>query len=219
MKIIYSLALLLTIQLTQGQSVEQIDSLNIKICKSLEDNVHLKRDIRVDIINHKYITPFLKKYTDTIAQKEAFDRIFFRLQKNCNAFVVLLNQDEKTRNDWAMQSTAPENKLSKKQLKDFYSKTKYYYKEPNDKMVKVTFGKDLYEEVFEDGTYSKLSFVKGDNGSFDIYFIESNNETRKNLSVKGDVYHYQLFDAKDGIYSIYVQNKDVYYTFKLYPQE
>jgi hypothetical protein len=219
MKIIYSLALLLTIQLSQGQSVEQIDSLNTKICNSLEENIHLKQDVRVDIINRKYITPFLKKYTDTIAQKEAFDRIFFRLQKNCNAFVALLNQDKKKQNDWVLLDQQPEINLTKKQIQTFYSKKKYYYREPDNDVVKVTMDKNQWIEEFNDGTFSKLRFAKGENGSFDLYFIESNNETRKNLSIPGDQYHYQIFKEEEGNFIVYIQNKGVYYTFKLYPQK
>ena len=65
-----------------------------------------------------------------------------------------------------------------------------------------------WKETFEDGTISLLSFHKTSNCEFELEFIESNNELRKNFSVTGDKYQYGLSSGKDGIYNFWVIGKD-----------
>ncbi|WP_316633021.1 hypothetical protein [uncultured Flavobacterium sp.] len=210
-------ALLLYINLSRSQSIKSVDSLNMEICKSLAQNKALNNEIRINTINNSHITPYLAKFKDSLVQREVFEQIFFRLQKNCNEFVALF-PNKHPESSWSMQNEKPLDKISKEECNHFDKISKYYYIENDGNKVEVTLSDDLWIEKFSDGTFSKLTFRKKGSCEFELEFIESNNISRKNLSIKGDKYLYKLYDEENETYSVYTQNKETYYTFKILKQ-
>ncbi|GAA3734370.1 hypothetical protein GCM10022422_16590 [Flavobacterium ginsengisoli] len=198
----------------QSQTIQTVDSLNNEICKSLIQNRILNDEIRLNSINKSHVMPFLAKFKDTIAQREAFEKMIYRLQKNCNEFNAIFPKDS-TQNGWGMQNEKPLDHISKEQCNSFDECKKFYYWEEREKKVEVTINGNFWIEKFSDNTFSKLFYKKRGNCEFELEFIESNNLSRKNLSVKGDKYRYKIYDEAKNVYSVYSKNKETYYTFKL----
>lgn len=198
----------------QSQTIQTIDSLNKEICKSLAQNKTLNDEIRLNTIDKSHVMPFLAKFKDPLAQREAFEKLIFRLQKNCNEFNAIFPKDS-TENVWGMQDEKPLDHVSKEQCNNFDESKKFHYWEEKGKKVEVTINGNLWIEKFGDDTFSKLFYRKRNNCEFELEFIESNNLSRKNLSVKGDKYRYRIYDEEKNIYSVYSKNKETYYTFKI----
>lgn len=216
MKYFFVYLLCLSFLSATAQTIEQIDSLNLKICQTLEKNKSLKDEERINILKQEFLGPFLGKIKDTIKQKEAFDKVFYRLQKNCNEFVILLSAQTENKSDWKILNEAPTVNISDKQCGIFFSNQNYFYKENDGSLVNVTITDNTWTEEFEDKSFSKLILRKKDHCSFELEFIESNNHTRKNLSIKGDRYFYQIYEVAENIYKIYTPNDGIYYAFKMY---
>lgn len=202
---------------SQSEYIKSVDSLNNEICKSLVQNQNLHNEIRINTINNSHVVPYLSKFKDSIAQRRVFELIFFRLQRNCNEFVALF-PNKSSQSTWEMHNEKPVEKLSKDQCNAFDKISRYYYIENDGKKVEVTLSDNLWIEKFEDNTFSKLKYKKKGQCEFELEFIESNNLSRKNLSVKGDKYLYKLYDEDEQTYSIYSKNKETYYTFKIVKQ-
>ncbi|MFH6989796.1 hypothetical protein ACHRVW_18805 [Flavobacterium collinsii] len=209
--------LLLCINFSRSQSIKSVDSLTIEICKSLVQNKVLDNEIRINTINNAHIAPYLAKFKDSIAQRRAFEQLFYRLHKNCNEFVALFpNESEKS--SWSMQNEKPLDEISKEECNRFDESSKYYYLEHGGAKVEVTLIDNLWIEKFADNTFSKLHYRKKGNCGFELEFIESNNLARKNLSIKGDKYLYHLYKEENGTYGMYLKNKETYYTFTVIKQ-
>lgn len=202
---------------SSSQSIKAIDSLNTEICKSLVQNINLANEIRINTINNSHISPYLAKFKDTIVQRKTFEQIFYRLQKDCNEFVAIFNQ-KSSESSWVMQKEKPQQILSRKQCDDFDKISKYYYVENDGNKVEVNLEGNLWTEKFSDGTFSKLFYRKKGNCEFELEFIESDNISRKNFSVKGEKYVYKLYDEDNQTYSLYTENKGMYFTFKMVKQ-
>lgn len=209
--------LLLCINVSRSQSIKSVDSLNTEICKSLAQNKALNNEIRINTINNSHIAPYLAKFKDSIVQRKAFEQIFFRLQKNCNEFVALF-PNKAPESSWSMQTEKPLDKISKEECNHFDKISKYYYIENDGNKVEVTLNDNLWIEKFFDDTFSKLHYKRKGNCEFELEFIESNNLSRKNLSIKGDKYLYKLYDEENETYSVYTKNEETYYIFKIAKQ-
>lgn len=217
MKKYFLITLILFSYFLQAQSIKVIDSLNVEICKSLVQNKNLNNEIRIKTITNLHILPYLSRFKDTIVQKQAFAQIFYRLHKNCNQFVALF-PDKSDESSWGIQYEKPTETISKEQCIDFNTFSNYYYIENDGNKVEVTLKDHLWIEKFSDNTFSKLHYRKKGNCEFELEFIESNNLSRKNMSIKGDKYLYKLYHAEDETYSIYMKNNETYYTFKVIKQ-
>lgn len=217
MKINLLLIFLFCSSFSRSQSIQAVDSLNVEICKSLVQNKNLDNEIRINTMTKSHIIPYLSKFSDTIIQKKIGTKIYFRLLKNCDEFRTLFPA-EPLINDWTEQNNQPISKISKEQCSHFDKSSKYYYIENNGKKVEVTLENNLWIEKFEDNTYSKLHYRKRNDCQFELEFIESNNFSRGNLSVKGDKYLYKIYDEDKQSYRVYLRNKEMYYTFKLLKQ-
>ncbi|MHC0441035.1 hypothetical protein [Flavobacterium sp. 3-210] len=217
MKINLLLIFLFCSSFSRSQSVQAVDSLNVEICKSLVQNKNLDNEIRMNTIEKSHIYPYLSRFNDTIIQKKIFTQIYYRLLKNCGEFKTLF-PPQPFSNDYSEQNKEPLINISKEQCNHFDKISKYYYIEAGGKKVEVTLSDNLWVEKFEDNTYSKLYFRKKNNCQFELEFIESNNVSRGNLSVKGEKYLYKIFNEENETYSVYLKNKETYYIFKIIKQ-
>ena len=201
-----------------SQSIQQIDSLNTNICKSLEKIDSLDKSKFQEVLQN-HIPSFYRRFKIDTEQKSdsLMDLIYFRLQKSCGFFVMLLSKLEGNKSDWVLSEEKPKTEISKNELKKFFSTKKLSYKETDGKLVVVNNNSNLWSEKFEDGSFSKLEFIKTSQSTFTLKFIESNNEIRKNLSVKGEEYNYGIYSKSQNYYSVWTLSKDgKYYTSKMY---
>ncbi len=217
MKINLLLIFLFCFSFSRSQSVQAVDSLNIEICKALVQNKNLNNEIRVNTITNSHIIPYLKRFEDSITRQKAFELIFFRLHKNCNEFVALFPQS-KVDDGWALQYEKPLENITKEQCYQLTKNSKYHYFENDGNKVEVTLSQNIWTEKFSDNSTSKLHFKQKGNCEFELEFIESDNISRKNMSIKGDKYLYKIYDEDADSYRVYLKNKETYYTFKLLKQ-
>lgn len=217
MKTYIFLILLFYSSYSRSQYTKAVDSLNNEICKSLVQNKNLNNEIRINTVNNSHITPYLSKFKDSIIQKEIFQQIFYRLQKDCNEFVALFS-NKSPESTWFTQNEKPLQIISKEECNNFSKTSKYYYVENDGNKVEVTLKDNLWVEKFSDNTFSKLRYKNKGNCEFELEFIESDNVSRKNLSIKGEKYLYKLYNEDNLTYSVYTKNKETYYIFKIVKQ-
>lgn len=202
----------------KSQSTNQIDSLNAEICRTLEkfDSID---ESKFQGVLQKHMPDFYTRYKIDTKQKSdsLMDLVYFRLQKSCNTFVVLLSKLTENKSDWGISEEEPKLVINKNELKKFFSYKKFHYKEYDGKIVIVNYDSNLWNEKFEDGSFSKLELKKTSESTFVLKFIESNNEIRKNLSTKNEEYKYGIYGKDQNYYSAWVLSEEgKYYTFKLY---
>lgn len=203
-----------------AQTIQQIDSVAIKMCESFSGIKNIKEDIQVNLVFQKYLPSFFQRFN--IQSQSAADsinnKIYYRLQRNCSAFVDLLSKLEENKSDWSKLSQKPQILIPLKNCTSVLKGGKYYYKEYDGKIVNVQISSNLWIETFADNTTSKLVIYSKDNCEFQLQFVESNNEIRKNFSVKGDVYNYGFYNLNKGVFDIWVlsEKDSTFYTFKLY---
>jgi hypothetical protein len=211
-KYVSLLVCLFTTAINYAQTDAQIDSLTVKMCKTLENNINLTDSIRIASAYETHLPDFLGKFNVDSEEKftEIYNRVHYRFQKNCNLAVeIFYRLDTPDGKEWKMISTKPKNTVVKKQCRDVQTIKKFYYIEPNEnKKTAVTIENGIWLENFADGTYSKLNFQWTSDCEFEIEFIESNNVARKNLSHKGDKYQYGIYNRKGNDFEIWVADND-----------
>jgi len=166
--------------------------------------------LKVNAATAEHLPGFFERFEP--ANEDAFnamlEKIYFHLQKNCTAFTSMLDDVNGNQGEWQILKDIPKNSLNKKTCRDLDKIKKFYYFEVNGDVTDVTIDKGIWLENFADGTFSKLEFKWTSDCEFDLIFIESNNTIRKNLSSKGDIYHYGLHEKKDEAYFMWIVNRD-----------
>jgi hypothetical protein len=189
------------------------------MCEDLNKNKHLNDSIRIDNIYKKYFYPYLSKVSerevDSIAKS-----VYFRFQKNCPEFLKILDKSNPGKGDWEIISKdeKPISSAKTNDCKNIASLKNLSYLEHSGDEVLVQIKDGYWIEKFIDGTFSKLNFTWINNCEFELEFIESNNETRGNMSKKGDKFNYEIITKEDTYYSMiaYIPKQDMYLKFKIY---
>ncbi|MCG2419545.1 hypothetical protein K8089_10965 [Aequorivita sp. F47161] len=201
-----------------SQTVEEVDAASYKICNYLGTLDYIENDeIKMDILFRDPMDDALNAVPEADAE-EFQKRIYYRLQRNCVDFQELLQRLEPHKDDARITSVKPISTISKKELKNFKKTEDFSYLEADGKRTKVKISDGFWQDYFEDNTYSKLTFSWIDENKFKLIFIESNNETRANLSIPGDAYLYEIIEKTKEYYvvSAEVEGQKVYQIFKLY---
>ena len=205
-----------------AQTIRQIDSLATKMCESISGMKNLKEDVQVSLVFQKHLPSFYRRFnvqSQSVADSIK-DKVYFRMQRNCSAFVDVLNKLEENKSDWVTLSQKPKSMISKTNCYTVLKGGNYYYKEHDGKIVNVLVSSNFWTETFADNTKSQLLIHPKQNCEFQLEFVASNNEIRKNFSMEGDRYDYGFYGLHDGIFDIWVlsKNDNAVYTFKLYPK-
>ena len=201
-----------------GQSQDLVDSISSAICKSIMSSKEEKDTIKVfhafkEQANTTLLSNFTTTERDSIGQN-----IYFRLQRNCKIFKEILIRNSSENKYWKVIYEKPQSKADAKICADFFKHTKFTYFETNGDTVHLKIENNFWIDNFIDGTYSKLKITKGRYCEFDIEFIESNNNSRKNFSKSGDKYKYTIIDKSEDFYlmSVEIIGLGSYSIFKLY---
>jgi hypothetical protein len=218
---LFALIILSCISTSYGQTDTEINALTTELCKTLEENKAAPDSVSVAFAFEKHLPAFLETHNIDTEEKYnvAFERIYFRMQKNCNYFVEILRRNKENKSEWEILEKAPPSNIQKKDCKKLTSQKNFYYLEHDGKKAHVTIANGKWTEKFEDGTYSTLNFKWVSDCEFEIEFIESNNNMRKNLSFRGDKYYYVLYDSKGNDLKFYVKtNTAVVQSSWLHPE-
>lgn len=204
-KIVFiTIALSLFSNLLTAQDQNKRDSIVNLICKTIVENRTDDDTTRVNIAFEKYLYNFLATYNET-EREEVFTNIYYRLQRNCLEFKKILQKLIPNQGDWEMLTEKPTSKVTAQDCREFKQKRYYYYLEANGSKTRVEIHEGFWTDTFADSTYSKLKFKWLNDCEFEIEFIESNNESRKNMSKKGDTYRYSIIDRKENYYDMVLE--------------
>jgi len=217
-KLIYICSVLCMLT-AHAQTIQEIDSLTVEFCDFVEKSQLKSDQKKIEVLHNEMIMPYLKKLKGADTEL-VFNQIFFRMQRNCLEFELLLerlDQNPKSEKPERVREK-PECKLTDAELEEFKKREKFYYPENDGTKTKVFVKQGFWTDRFKNKTFSKLHMRWIGKAEFELEFIESDNVTRKNLSVPGDKYNYQLISKEDKFYwmSYNVPGQDVYTKFKLY---
>ena len=196
------------------------DLLVTSICNSFQNDDSIEPDsIKVVRIFKRDLAPYLQGISDDSAAALT-NFIYVRLQRDCVAFKDIsdrLNGGLKN-SDWSDVDIEPESEINEKESAAFFKLQHLKYRELNGDTVRASMTDSTWEDLFADGTYSRLSLSKINKSEFVITFIESNNKSRRNFSKPGEQYRYKILKKNDGYYSMFMQavGSKIKLLFKLY---
>tara|TARA_R110002050_G_scaffold245998_1_gene383744 strand:- start:41 stop:700 length:660 start_codon:yes stop_codon:yes gene_type:complete len=200
-----------------SQTMTEIDSVSYVMCDYLK-NLKIENDtLKINSLYEKQLYPYLGKIEQSKTQKVG-QQIYYRLQRNCVEFRNLLDRLEPPKETITRITEKPKPEISIKQLKEFKNQREFHYFEVAGDTTKVIMEKGNWTDSFSDKTFSKLTYNWINETEFELVFIESNNETRSNYSVKGDKYIYQVLSKEDGFYlmTVNIPGQVTFEKFKMY---
>ncbi len=182
----------------QTPTAAQKDSLISEMCLNLKENLQLSDSSKMHIIYTNYFSPFLNNFPQT--QHELIGTsLYYRAQRVCKEYKEILDRMNPDR-VYQKVKTVPKQIINKKECAQFRDIENLYYTELNGDTVDLKISNGYWVDKFKDGTYSKLKLRWIDDCSFEIEFIESNNELRMNFSYPGDKYRYTLIEKRKNHY-------------------
>ena len=191
-------ATFLIAQNLSDKSDEMID----KMCSDFKSTENLNDSLRIGSLNEKFIFPYLNQFPES-ERESKIDFIYFRFQKRCEYFRDYLQKVDPPKDDnWVRLTEKPKITVSENEIKEFKAHKDFYYFEYAGEKTLVKTDKKYWTETFSDNTNSKLFFKWVDKNEFELEFIESTNNTRKNFSKKGDKYVYKIINKENGYYWI-----------------
>ena len=217
MKKILIILLIAISEITFSQTITEIDSVSYVMCDYLK-NLEIKNDTqKLNSLFKKQFYPYLGKFEQSQAQKIG-QQVYYRLQRNCVEFRNLLDRLEPPKEKVTRIMKKPKSEISKKQLEEFKNQKEFYYFEVAGDTTRVKMDKGNWIDSFSDNTFSKLTYNWINETEFELIFVESNNETRSNFSVKGDKYIYQILSKEDGFYlmTVNIPGQETFEKFKIY---
>jgi len=203
--------------ITFSQTMTEIDSVSYEMCDYLK-NLEIKNDtLKINTLYEKQLYPYLGKFEQSQTQKIG-QQVYYRLQRNCVEFRNLLDRLEPPKEAVTRITEKPKPEISKKQLKKFKNQKEFYYFEVSGDTTRVKMEKGKWTDLFSDNTTSNLTYNWINETEFELVFMESNNETRSNFSVKGDKYIYQILSKEDGYYqmTVNIPGQETFEKFKMY---
>jgi hypothetical protein len=211
-----------TLLLLSGPALAQKEAITDKllqdICKSINERPEDSDSARVTSAFEKHLRPVLAKMNEKELE-ETYDLVFYRLQRLCLSFSNILTRNSPaSKGDWQQVSEKPASVLKSDVCRELLSHKKLTYLEVTGDTVLMDIRDGFYTDRFVDGTWSKLKFKWIGDCEFEIEFIESTNESRKNFSRPGDKYRYQLLSKHESYYAVSVQSvgREGYMTFRIY---
>lgn len=199
------------------QENHKIDSISMEICLSVNSNPDLSDSELVTLIQNEHLSPYLK--TQNINDQDSIlNHILLRSEKLCSEYSALTFRINENKGDWILLSQKPESRLDEYLCMQFFENNSYYYLEPTGDKVNLEIKDGFWTDTFIDNTYSELKLIETANCEFEIQFIRSNNEMRKNFSKVGDRYRYQILDYENDKYymSVEIPGQEQYFKFILY---
>lgn len=203
--------------ITFSQTIKEIDSVSNVMCDYLK-KLEIKNDtLKINTLYERQLYPYLGKFEQSNVQKVG-QQVFYRLQRNCVDFRNLLDRLQPPKVPVTRVIVKPNPEISKKEIREFKNQKEFHYFEVAGDTTKVTMEKGEWTDSFADKTFSKLTYDWINETEFELVFVESNNETRSNFSVKGDKYIYQVLSKEDGFYlmTVNIPGQKTFEKFKLY---
>lgn len=219
MKTAVSTLFLATVLITaSGQSPQQRDSLVQVICNTIIASEGKPDSARIMAAYEAHLFPFVTRYSEERFEEISMS-IYYRLQRNCPPFKEILDRTSPS-SDWEKVDSGTVSQLKRRHCRKFFKQEKFSYLEANGDTVHVDISNGYWTDRFRDGTFSRLSVTELGPCEFEITFIESDNESRRNFSAPGDTYRYTIIDNKGAYYEMVVTIPETnqHVRFRLYPR-
>ncbi|MBB6372121.1 hypothetical protein [Chryseobacterium shigense] len=201
-KSVLIIILLLSTFLNAQNESDKTDKMLDEMCSNFKLNENLSDTLRIEILNKKFIHPYLSQFSGSELE-DKIDNLYFRFQKRCEHFRdYLVKVDPPKDDNWARLDAHPKITVSENEIAQFKKTIDFYYFEYEGKKTTLKTDKNFWIETFEDGTNSKLYYKWIGKNKFELEFIESNNNGRKNFSKKGDKYIYEIINKENNYYWI-----------------
>ena len=186
-----------------GQSQSVVDSIANEICKSIGQSTEKDDSLRVFNSVNMHLEEMIEEMNREEVE-EFWNKIYFRLQKNCDVFWQILKRNSPETDYWQDVTEIPDSKMTKPEYGKFKEIRSFIYMESNGDTVHVSIKNSQWEERFIDDSYSRLKMNWLNDSTFELSFVSSNNLIRKNFSNPGDKYNYYLIEKGDNYYVICV---------------
>ncbi|UKB83360.1 hypothetical protein LF887_20465 [Chryseobacterium sp. MEBOG06] len=211
------IALLLSTFLYPQNHSDTADQMIDKMCSDLKQTEDLSDSLRIESINNKFILPYLTQFSDSERQ-DKIDHLYFRFQKRCQYFRDYLQKTDPVKSDnWVRLNVRPNITISESEINKFKNNSEFYYLEyDGDKKTIVKTDNTFWIETFPNGTNSKLYYKWIGKNKFELEFIESNNNIKKNFSKKEDRYIYEIINKENNFYWILLEAPNEIVKFKLF---
>lgn len=217
MKVIFSLVALSIFSVTFSQDMKVVDSVSVEMCDYLK-TIEISNDtLKINALYEDMLYPYLGTLEESKTQKVS-QQIYYRLQRNCVEFRDLLDRLEPPKEAVTRITKKPKSTISKKELETFKKRKDFYYFEVSGDTTHVIMEDGSWTDLFVDETVSKLTYEWINDTEFKLVFVESDNESRVNFSVKGDQYVYKVLSKKANLYnlSVNIPGQKTYEMFKIY---
>lgn len=200
-----------------SQTMTQIDSVSNVMCNYLKQSDIKNDTLKISSLYNEQFYPYLRKIDQSNTEKVG-KQLYYRLQRNCLEFRELLDRLEPPKEAIVRITKKPIPEISRKQLKQFKNQKDFYYLEVAGDTTNVVMKDGFWTDSFSNKTFSKLTYNWINDTEFELIFIESNNESRSNYSVKGDKYVYQVLSKEEGFYfmSVHILGQKTFDKFKIY---
>ncbi|MBO4234791.1 hypothetical protein FO675_10925 [Riemerella anatipestifer] len=185
-----------------SQNIKEIDSVAQNWCKEIETST--KENSSQEILKksfEKIVLPYVENYDDSL-KEGIFTKIFYRIQRlGCKKFYELNSDIEPESGSMKRPNKIPETKITNRYLKLFKDSNYFSYMENNGSITKVILDQNNWTSYFSDGTFSKYKLHWINYNEFEIIYIDSDNEARKNMNIVGDKYNYRIIDYSESAQS------------------
>ncbi len=206
----------------QSQDKLQIDSLATEVCQSIDkESIDLDFPDRLDNSLFIHFTNIENNRQWSFTEEE-FNFLLYRLQRNCHEMKKFVYQLDSTNTIFKRVNEEPVSYLSAQEAKLFKEFHQFKYQENDTTFTNVLVSDTEWIYNHEDGTTSKYEMHWVQPNTFYVQYIESNNETRETLNIKGDTYHYKILDYNEnGSFLVceWVEGTDWYSIFSLIIEE
>ncbi|UAY56637.1 hypothetical protein [Arachidicoccus terrestris] len=118
---------------------------------------------------------------------------------------------------YAHGTSQPPSSISREDCASFWQYHKFTYHDSDSTLVHLTLDENYWIDSMADGSFSKLTVDKFNDQTFQICFIESNNNFKRLASIPGDIYCYQILEKTDHSFklSTHILGKSSYDIFEL----
>jgi hypothetical protein len=171
---------------------------------------------RLILVYEQHLFPFIEGFPQE-RDEEIWTSIFYRFQQRCAEFKRILERLDPGKGDWKRVLEQPVRSISESECRKFLDHADLKYIESTGDTVRISIKDGYWIDKFRDGTFSRLILRWINDCEFEISFVESNNEVRRNLSKPGDKYVYRILNKGAGYYdmSVEIPNGSIF-LFKVY---
>ncbi len=139
----------------------------------------------------------------------------YNLQKICDKYLTIRTRMNPSKGDWKRLDSNLSTNLDSVQCIGLTNHKALYYLEHSGDTTGLVIKNGIWMDQFKDGTYSKCKFIWKGACDFELEFIKSNNNTRKNSGV-GEMFYYRIIDKEVNYYLLTYHYGNVMGTFKVY---